>query len=84
MRKLIIALALSAVVASAPTVMAGPGGIMNWMEKWRAEQVEQRQIDRSLDKIDRDAASWAAPAGAGAQTVPQRTGTPQKGQPDQE
>jgi hypothetical protein len=84
MRKLIIALALSAVVASAPTVMAGPGGIMNWMEKWQAEQAEQRQIDRGLDKIDRDAASWGVAAGAGAQTMPRRPVSPEKAQPDQE
>ena len=76
MRKLIIALAISAVLASAPMAMAGGAGFQNWMEKWRMQTAEQQQIDRSLDKIDRDAARWGTPAEAGAMTLPQQPASP--------
>ncbi|MBI5572134.1 MAG: hypothetical protein HY914_19480 [Desulfomonile tiedjei] len=78
MRKLLVALVLSAVVAWAPNVMAGSAGFQNWMEKWRIEQAEQNRIDRSLDRLDRDAASWGAAAGAGDQTMPQQPVSPKK------
>jgi len=76
MRKLVIALALSALLASAPMAMAGSAGFQNWWQKWKIQQTEQQRIDKSLDKIDRDAASWGQPAGAGDQMMWQQPVSP--------
>ena len=84
MRKLVIALALSAVLATAPTVMAGGAGFQNWWQKWKIQQAEQQKIDKSLDKVDRDAASWGQPAGAGDRTLWQQPVSPgTKARPEQ-
>jgi len=79
MKRLLITLALLAVVASPSTVLAGGGGYGTaFQEQWKAVQAEQKRIDAALNKIDRDAASWGVAAGSGGQTSSGQSVAPKK------
>jgi|GEM_PF-3622051 len=57
MKRLILSLALLALLLSAPYAMAGGGNASYELQKaWNAEQAQQERISAELSRIDRDAA----------------------------
>jgi hypothetical protein len=57
MKRLIVSLALLALLLSAPYAMAGGGnGSYELQKAWNGEQTQQKRIASELSRIDRDAA----------------------------
>lgn len=57
MKRLIVSLALLALLLSAPYAMAGGAGMSSALqEAWKAQQAQQQRINAEFSRIDRDAA----------------------------
>lgn len=83
MKKIIIALAMLAIVVSASSAMAGDSSYLGFLKQWRSEQADQKQMDHALSKINKDAGLWGVPARAGSQVSRQGAVSPDtNAQPD--
>lgn len=75
MKRLALMMAMVALLISSQAVMAGSSDRTALMEKWRAEQAQQRKIDAALNALDMPA-YWGrsgTTVQAGQRTLPWAT-----------